>query len=132
MKRSDGLLALVLSAWLSGLLFAARPLGYESPLALRHPAGATVPSFEPLTGFCEPLFAKDGCSLREDLAPEDEVELQRLLSERGEAVERWRSERRPAFLTAPWWRGAWPRFAAGWSVAAALAALTVRRTARRS
>jgi hypothetical protein len=132
MKRSHGLLALVLSAWLSGLLLAARPLGYESPLALRHPAGAPVPRFEPPPRFCEPLFVEAGCYLREDLAPEDEAELQRLLSERGEAVERWRSERRRAFLTAAWWRGAWPRFAAGWSVAAGLAALAVRRTARPS
>jgi hypothetical protein len=132
MTRSHGMLALVLSAWLSVLLLAARPLRYESPLASRHPSGAAMPRFEPPARFCEPLFVEAGCALREDLTPEDQVELQRLLSENGEAVERWRAERRPAFLTTAWWGGEWPRFAAGWTVVAALSAFAVRRKARPS
>jgi hypothetical protein len=113
--------ALVLSAWLSGFVLAAEALPFESPLALRHPAEAPLPSFEPPAAFCEPLFVEAGCYMREDLSPEQHQELEALLERRGQEVERWRAERRSALLTPAWWRGAWPRFAVLWTVAAALA-----------
>ena len=114
-------MALVLSAWLSGLVLAAEGLSFESPLALRHPAEAPLPAFEPPADFCEPLFVEQGCYMREDLSPEQHQELEALLEQRGQEVERWRAERRAALLTAAWWRGAWPRFAVLWTAAAALA-----------
>jgi hypothetical protein len=121
--RRRGLLTLVLSAWLSGLVIAAEGLSFESPFAPRHPGGDALPGFQPPAEFCEPLFVEQGCYVREDLSPEQHREFERLLEERGREVERWRAERRPALLTAAWWRGAWPLFAALWS---ALAALAVR------
>lgn len=122
MTRRWGLLTLVLSAWLSGLVLAAEALSFESPFALRHPRGEAVPRFEPPAELCEPLFAPQGCYVREDLSPEQHQQLERLAEERGREVERWRAERRPALLTVGWWRGRWPLFAALWTALAALAA----------
>jgi hypothetical protein len=111
-------LALVLSLWLSGLVVAARPLGFERPWALRHPS-APVPRFEPPARFCEARFAEQGCTVREDLSEDEHGELAALLERHGRDVERWRRERRPALLGAGYWRGPWPWFALAWSALAA-------------
>jgi hypothetical protein len=124
--RRRGLLTLVLSAWLSGLVLAAEALSFESPFAPRHPGAEAMPGLEPPADLCEPLFAEQGCTVREDLSPEQHRELERLLEERGREVERWRAERRPALLTAGWWLGPWPLFAVLWTGLAALAAGRVR------
>lgn len=129
MTRRRGILALLLSAWLSGLVLASERLSFESPLALRHPGDEPVPSFEPPAEFCEPLFVEQGCFVREDLDHAQHGELERLLERRGQEVERWRGERRQAWLTADWWRGGWPPFAVLWSALAALAAVRLRRVA---
>lgn len=117
------LVTLLLSAWLSGLVIATAPFGFEPPLALRHPSAA-LPRFAPPPRFCEPRFALEGCELREDLSPEESEELGVLLREHGEAVARWRDALRPALLTGDWWRGAWPVFALVWT---ALTAVLGRR-----
>lgn len=129
MTRRRGLLALLLSAWLSGLVVASDWLPFESPLALRHPGDEPVPSFEPPAEFCEPLFVEQGCFVREDLDHAQHGELERLLERRGQEVERWRGERRQAWLTAGWWRGGWPLFAALWSALAILALRALGRIA---
>lgn len=127
MTRRRGLLALLLSAWLSGLVLAAEGLRFESPLALRHPGDAPLPAFDPPVEFCEPLFLDQGCFVREDLSPEQHQELEALLEQRGREVERWRGERRWALLTAGWWQRGWPLFALVWTLLAALAARSLAR-----
>ena len=126
MSRTPGLLALVLSAWLSGLVVAAGPLGFASPLALRHP-GEAMPRFAPPARFCEARFALAGCELREDLSAEEHSELEALVREHAGDIERWRGELRPAFSTGAYWRGGWTLFALGWTVLAALLARLVLR-----
>jgi hypothetical protein len=124
--RTPALATLLLSAWLSGLVVATGPLGFESPVALRHPSAA-LPRFAPPARFCEPRFALEVCELREDLSPEESAEFGALVREHGGAVARWRDERRPAVATADWWRGAWPVFALLWT---ALATVLGRRALR--
>jgi hypothetical protein len=125
-SRTPGVVALVLSAWLSGLVVAARPLGFERPLAPRHPE-ATMPRFAPPPRFCEPRFAESGCDIREDLTLDESAELDALVREHGVAIGRWQREQRPAVLTARYWRARWPWFALAWTaLGAALLALALR------
>ena len=126
MTRTPALATLLLSAWLSGLVVATGPLGFESPVALRHPSAA-LPRFAPPARFCEPRFALEVCELREDLSPEESAEFGALVREHGGAVARWRDERRVAIATGDWWRAPWPAFALAWT---ALAAVVARRALR--
>jgi hypothetical protein len=115
--RTPGLLALVLSLWLSGLVLAAGPLGFERPWTPRHPS-EPVPRFEPPAHLCEPRFAEDDCIVREDLSGDEHQELAALVETHGREVERWRRERRPAALDGDYWRGRWPWFALAWTALA--------------